>query len=183
VRHKVWHAVTCSQNIVRKEATRLSWGQRLTNSADDSAGKAVETQFFARLRSRKVAQRNTAYASDLCRVAQGGLDEIQESVLRLHTLAVQATTDSITDKERAYLQTEANGLLENIDNVALSARVHEDHPLLNQVPVDIGFVIDTSNSMGGFMNTLKTHIDTFADNVTAKGFNVAFGLSKARPIT
>ena len=158
---------------------RLSSGQRLTSSADDSAGKAVETQFSARLRSRHVAQRNTDYARDLCRVAQGGLGEIQESVLRLQTLAVQAATDSITDKERAYLQTEANGLLENIDNVAVGTRVHEDQPLLNQVPVDIGFVIDTSNSMGGFMNTLKTQIDTFADNVTAKGFNVAFGLSKA----
>ena len=179
MQHKVSHAVSRSQNIIQKEATRLSSGKRLASSADDSAGKAVETHISARIRSHKVAQRNTDYARNLCEVAQGGLGEIQESVLRLQTLAVQSANDSLTDKERGYLQKEANELLENINDVALKTRVHEDQPLLNQVPVDIGFVIDTSNSMGGYMATLKTQIDSFADNVKAKGFNVAFGLSKA----
>jgi flagellin-like hook-associated protein FlgL len=179
VGHKMSHTVARSQSVVQKESARLASGQRLTSSADNSAGKAVETNLSARTRSRRVAKRNTQYARNMCRVAQGGLSQIEESLLRLQTLATQSANESITDKERAYIQTEVDGLLEGIDQIAFTSKLEATQPLLHQVPVDIGFVIDTSGSMPPFINAVKTQIANFADNVVDKGFNVAFGLASA----
>lgn len=177
VHRRLENAMSRSQTAIEKETGRLSSGKKLTSAADNSASKAVEVQLNARVRSHHVAQRNADYAVALCRTAQGGLTEIQSSVLRLQQLAVQSANDSITDNERGFLQTEANGVLEGIDNIAFGTKVHEDQPLLHQVPVDIGFIIDVSGSMSGNIGALKAAISTFADNVVAKGFNVAFGLS------
>ena len=171
------HSVTRSQNIVRKESIRLSSGKRITSFSEDSAGKAVETTLNARTRSRRVAKRNSEHARSMCRTAQGGLTQIQGSLLRLQGLANQSANASLTDKERAHLQVEVDGLLTDIDHIALSTKFDSEQPLLYQVPVDIGFVVDTSASMPPFINAVKTEIANFADNVVAKGFNVAFGLA------
>ena len=170
------HTVARSQSVIQKEASRLSSGRRLTSAADNSAGKAVEVNLEARVRSRKVAQRNTEYARTMCKTALGGLNHIQESMLRLETLTVQAANDSITDKERSYLQSEVDGILTDIDDIALRTRLHHDQPLLNEVPIDIGFLIDRSGSMSGEITAVKQQIDSFTDELVARGFNVAFGL-------
>ena len=173
------HSVTRSQNIVRKESIRLSSGKRITSFSEDSAGKAVETTLNARTRSRRVAKRNSEHARSMCRTAQGGLTQIQGSLLRLQGLANQSANASLTDKERAHLQVEVDGLLTDIDHIALTSKFKSEQPLLYQVPVDIGFVVDTSGSMQPYIDTVNTQIANFADNVVAKGFNVAFGLASA----
>ena len=177
VGHKMSHSVARSQNVVQKESIRLSSGKRITSFSEDSAGKAVETTLNARTRSRRVAKRNTEYARNMCRTAQGGLNEIQGSLLRLQGLATQSANSSITDKERQHIQVEVDGLLTSIDHVALTSKLKSDQPLLHQVPVDIGFVVDTSGSMPPFIAAVKAEIANFADNVVDKGFNVAFGLA------
>jgi flagellin len=173
------HTVARSQSVVQKEASRLSSGRRLTSAADNSAGKAVEVQLEARVRSRKVAQRNTEHARTMCKTALGGLNQIQESLLRLETLTVQAANGSISDKERVHLQSEVDNVLTGIDDIAFNTRLHDDQPLLNKVPIDIGFLIDRSGSMSDEIDAVKAQIDSFADNVIAKGYNVAFGLATA----
>ena len=69
VGNRMSHTVARSQNVVQKEAGRLASGRRLISAADDSAGKAVEVNLEARVRSRKVAQRNTDYARLKCKTA------------------------------------------------------------------------------------------------------------------
>ena len=170
------HTVARAQNVVQKEAGRLASGRRLISAADDSAGKAVEVNLEARVRSRKVAQRNTEYARLKCQTALGGLNKIQDSMMRLETLTVQAANDSLTDKERAHLQVEVDGILTDIDDIAVRTRLHHDQPLLNEVPIDIGFLIDRSGSMSGEITAVKQQIDSFTDELVAKGFNIAFGL-------
>ena len=179
VSNRLSQTVAHAQGSAQKHAARLASGKRLISAADDSAGKAVEVNLEARIRSRKVAQRNTEYGKLMCETALGGLNTIQESVVRLQSLAVQAANDSLTDRERAYLQTEVNQVLTGIDDVAFQTRLHEDQPLLSKVPIDIGFLIDRSGSMADEIEAVKSQIDSFFDDVVSKGFNVAFGLGTA----
>ena len=64
--------------------------------------------------------RNAHDAVALLQVAESGLEQIGELYARMHELAVQAASDSLSDTERAYLDTEFQDLDDRVDRVAES---------------------------------------------------------------
>jgi flagellin len=162
-----------------KSVSRLVSGQRLQSAADNSAGQAIVTKVKALTRSRRVAQRNIQHARNLCNMADGGISSIKGMVTKLRQLAVQSASDNINAKERQFVHKEAVELLTSIDDVALTTKISEEQPLLYKTPIDIGFVVDTSGSMGGVINDVRTHISGFTADMAERGFNIAFGLVRA----
>ena len=54
----------------------------------------------------------------MIQVAEGGLQEVQNILIRLRELGVQAASDTIGDEERRYLDEEYQSLKEEIDRIA-----------------------------------------------------------------
>lgn len=100
----------------------LSSGSRVVNAADDAAGLAISENIKGQTRGIGIARQNAFNAISLVQVSEGGLNEINNILIRLRELGVQAASDNIGDTERSFLNTEAKQLVEESNRIAKTTR-------------------------------------------------------------
>jgi flagellin len=113
-----------------KHFQRLSSGKRITTSADDAAGLSISESMRAQVRSTKQAERNAMDGVSLVQVAEGGLSEISNILVRMRELAIQAATDTVGEKERGFINNEVESLKAEVDRIA-NVTSFNGTPLLN----------------------------------------------------
>lgn len=118
-----------STTDVSKSTERLGSGYRINRGADDAAGFAISEILRSDIRSLTQARRNTNDGVSLIEVAEGGLHEIGNIMIRLKELSVQSASDTIGVRERQYLNQEFFALKDEIDRIA-SATVFNGTRLL-----------------------------------------------------
>ena len=96
---------------------RLSSGFRINQAADDAAGLAISENLKGQIRGLKQASRNANDGISLVQVAEGGLNEVSSMLIRLRELAIQASSDTIGDTERKFLDVEYQQLKSEIQRV------------------------------------------------------------------
>src|SRR5690606_2232136 len=94
-----------------QEFEKLASGKRINKSADDAAGLAIAKKMESEIRGMKVAQRNANDGISMIQVAEGGLSETSNLITRMRELSIQASSDTIGEKERGYLNLEYEQLL------------------------------------------------------------------------
>lgn len=99
---------------------KLSSGQRINKSADDAAGLAVSESIRARVSSLGVAKRNASDGVSYIQVAEGGLNEVTNIVIRMRELATQAASDTLGNLERGFLDKEFNQLRQEAGRIMKS---------------------------------------------------------------
>lgn len=104
--------------LLDKSLERLASGYRVNRAGDDAAGLAISEKLRAKVRGLVQAQRNASDGVSLIQVAEGGLSEIQNILVRLRELSVQSASDTIGAKERRFLDEEYQSLKEEIDRIA-----------------------------------------------------------------
>lgn len=109
---------------------RLSSGQRISSAGDDAAGLSISENLRAQIRSLGQAERNANDGISFAQVAEGGLTEVGNIMIRLREMAVQAGSDTVGDRERGYLNQEAQSLILEIDRIA-NVTTFNGTPLLN----------------------------------------------------
>ena len=97
---------------------RLASGYRINRAGDDAAGMAISEKLRSKVRGLVQAQRNANDGISLIQVTEGGLNEVQNILVRLRELGVQSASDTIGPKERRYLDEEVQSLKEEIDRIA-----------------------------------------------------------------
>jgi flagellin len=85
---------------------KLSSGLRINKSSDDAAGLAVSEAIRARTSSLNVAKRNASDGISYIQVAEGGLNEVTNIVIRMRELTTQAASDTLSNRERGFLNKE-----------------------------------------------------------------------------
>lgn len=114
----------------QKSFMRLSSGQRITSAGDDAAGLSLSENLRAQIRSLSQAERNTQDGISLVQVAEGGMTEIGNIMIRLRELMVQGATDTLGDKERGFIDQEVQSLIREVDRIA-EVTTFNGRPLLN----------------------------------------------------
>jgi flagellin len=150
---------------------RLSSGSRINHAGDDAAGLAISETLRAQIRGLGQAERNAQDGISLIQVAEGGLVEISNILIRMRELGVQASSDTVGGRERKFLDTEFQQLMEEIDRIANSIEFN-GNPLLNGNGTTFEVQIGTKN------NPLVDRIrlfDPYAANVNlvSLGINLA----------
>lgn len=97
---------------------RLSSGYRINKAADDAAGLAISENLKAKIRGLRQAQRNGNDGISLVQVAEGSLNEISAMLIRLRELAIQASSDTVGDTERKFIDVEYQQLKSEIQRVS-----------------------------------------------------------------
>jgi len=97
---------------------RLSSGLRINNAWEDPAGLAVSEKFRAQIASMVEAERNANYGINLLATAEGALSVIDEKLIRLRALAIQASNGTLTSLDRSYLDVEFQQLKSEITRIA-----------------------------------------------------------------
>lgn len=113
-------ALSHAQLDQKKTFTRLASGNRITEAGDDAAGLSISENLRSQIRSMGQAERNANDGISFAQVAEGGLTEIGNMLVRMRELSVQAASDTIGDKERGYINKEVTSLLSEMDRIANS---------------------------------------------------------------
>ena len=107
----------------------LASGSRINSAADDAAGLAISEGLRAHNRGNRVAKRNAQDAVSFIQVGEGGLNEINNIMIRLRELGVQSASDTVGDTEREFIDQEAQQLLSEIDRIASATQYHNKNIL------------------------------------------------------
>ncbi|MBM4253310.1 MAG: flagellin FliC [Deltaproteobacteria bacterium] len=96
---------------------RLSSGLRINKSADDAAGLAVSERLRGTMSSLGVAKRNASDGISYIEVAEGGLNEVSNILIRMRELATQAASDTLGPRERSFLDKEFTQLRDEVGRI------------------------------------------------------------------
>jgi flagellin len=107
-----------SQSKASNSMSQLSSGSRINKAADDAAGLAISENLKATIRSTRQANRNASDGVSLVQVAEGGLNEISSIIIRLRELGIQASSDTVGEAERGFLNKEVQQLKDEMQRIA-----------------------------------------------------------------
>lgn len=109
---------------------KLSSGYRINRAADDAAGLAISETMRYQIRGLARARDNAQDGICLLTTAEGALQEVQDMLNRMATLAVQASNGIYDDDiDRANLQKEVAALKDEINRIAGSTSFNGVHLL------------------------------------------------------
>ena len=141
---------------------KMSSGQRINKSADDAAGLAVSERIRAQIRSLDVAKRNASDGASYIQVAEGGLNEVTNIVIRMRELSAQAATDTIGNRERQFLDKEFRQLRQEVGRIVESTEFNGSKVLVAENSEPIRIFVGASNR-GNDVNGDAPDIDPEAD--------------------
>jgi len=156
---------------------RLSSGLKVNSAADDAAGMAVTVNLRAQIRGFQQAVENANDGIAILQTAEGSYNSISDLLIRMRELAVQSANDSLTNKERAYLNTEFEDLTTELTRISDVAE-YNGVQLLNGTAGDgagnMVFQVGTRNTLNDQIkvnlkdqDATQLGVDTLAiDNLT-----------------
>ena len=150
-----------------KSFARLSSGNRITRSGDDAAGLSISNNLEAGVRGLRMAQRNANDGIAFVQTAEGGINEVSNILIRFRELAVQASSDTIGDSERGFLNKEVQSLKSEMDRVAGATNFNGTH-LLSGEGTALSFQVGTES---GEMNRID--FDPSKTNVKSEALGVS----------
>lgn len=113
-----------------RSMARLASGFRINQAADDAAGLAISENLKGQIRGLRQANRNANDGISLVQVAEGSLNEVSNMLIRLRELGVQASSDTIGETERKFLDVEYQQLKSEIQRITESTKFN-GYDLLN----------------------------------------------------
>jgi len=131
---------------MNKSLERLSSGYKINSASDDAAGSAISLKLDVKASSVSKAIDNGNQAIGMLETAEGGMTTIADILNRLKTLATQAASDTVSDSDRTYINTEATQLEAELTNI-ISNTKYGDTAVLSTASKTFNFQLgDTNNS-------------------------------------
>jgi flagellin len=100
----------------------LASGSRIVKASDDAAGLSISENIKGQTRGMAAARQNAFNATSLIQVSEGGLNEINNILIRLRELGVQAASDTVGEVEREFLDQEVQQLVMESNRIAETTR-------------------------------------------------------------
>jgi len=152
----------------------LSSGSRIARAADDAAGLAISEKMRSQIRSLGQDIRNANDGISMIQTAEGGMNEVGNILTRFRELSIQASSDTIGDKERSFINKEVTQLGQEIDRIAQSTEYNgrkllsgEGSPLEIQVGLNNDAKLDRftydvakTNTTGGALGVAGLQVST-----------------------
>jgi flagellin len=114
-------SVNSSSNVsnnIQNLSRQLASGRQINSAADNAAGLGITQRMSAQERGLAQGTRNTADMQSLVNTAEGALSSINEGLLRLNEIAVQASSGIMVQADRNILQVEVDQIISNINHIA-----------------------------------------------------------------
>jgi flagellin len=162
--------IETAQGALDVSVNRLSSGLRINNSWDDAAGLAVSEKFRAQLSGMGEAEKNANYNINLLSTAEGSLQVIDEKLIRMRQLAVQASNGALTSTDRQFIDVEFQQMKSEITRIANVAN-YNTKKLLNgnlSSTTSTASLGNNNATLTANSNSLKFHIG--ANNVVGEDY-------------
>ncbi len=160
-----------------KSMEKLSSGLRINRAGDDAAGLAISEGLKSDIRALNQAGRNAADGISLIQTAEGALDEVSSTLLRMKELAEQSLNGTLTDTDRSYLDAEYTALTDEITRISDGTEFNGVALLAggSDINIQVGIgtggsnvvTIDLPDDMDATGLTTTTGVDSAANAATA----------------
>ncbi len=167
-----------------KSLERLSSGFRVNNAADDASGYAVASKLDGQTQRLKAASLNASQAQAMTKMADAGVNEIQNMVVRIQTLATQASSANNAG-ELGKLDAERIKLESAIDKIANSTNYNGVN-LLNGIDAGsaaVAFAVTNPTAGNGSVTSLTTTAATDGGVSTTYTYAVTTGAATGDTLT
>lgn len=104
---------------------QLSSGLRINTAADDVAGYAISQRLEGQINGLNQAHQNSQDAVSLTQTAQGSLNEVQQMLQRVRTLAVQYANGTNSEEDKKAVEEEVKQLGSEIKRVGETTKFGE----------------------------------------------------------
>lgn len=105
-------------SLMNSSLEKLSSGYSINSAADNAAGLAISEKMRSQIQGLDQASSNSQDAISLVQTADGALDETTSILKRMRELAVQASSDTLTDDDRVSIQDEVDQLRQELDRIS-----------------------------------------------------------------
>jgi len=144
---------------------QLSSGNKYVNDGEGAADYSIGESLRAQQKGMQAAANNAATATNFVQVAEGGLSEQNNILIRMRELSVQSASDTYGDDERKMMNYEFQQLSSELDRIA-QATTYGKNKLLSGDSKSLQFQVGPNNTKN---DTIKFNYNT---NTTASNLNV-----------
>jgi flagellin len=143
---------------------RLSSGLRINYAWDDPAGLGISERIRAQLSGMMEAEKNANYNINMLATAEGALSVIDEKLIRMRAIAIQAANGALTSTDRQVANVEFQQLKSEITRIANTtnyAGLHLIDGSFSSLSIETTTCLGlgyNSTSINGDANSLKFHI-------------------------
>lgn len=164
------HQLGKSQRKNEGTMRALASGNRFDNPGESSAQYAIGEHLRGQISGMRSAKMNAENAYSFIQVAEGGLNEQNNILIRLRELAVQSASDTFSNTEREFIEQESSQLIAEFNRIAETTSFGSNK-LLNGDEKEYEFQV---GSYGGEENriTYKADTDTRASSLNVDSINM-----------
>ncbi len=166
----VQSAMAKSERQIENSMKSLSSGSRFAELSTDPASKSISEGLKSDISGMQVARRNAEQAGSFASIAEGGMAEQSNLIIRMRELAVQAASDTYSDNERAFMQNEFEKLSEEVDRIAQTSSFGS-RKLLDGTSTDIDIQVGTKGDANSRI-TFNAETDTTLGGLAISGLTV-----------
>jgi flagellin len=112
------NAITKNDRAMSTAMERLSTGLRINSAADDAAGLAIASRMRSQVDGLEQAARNANDGISMIQTAEGAYIEVSNMLSRMKELAVQASSGTYSNTDRAALNLEFGQLQSEMKRIA-----------------------------------------------------------------
>ena len=123
-------ALAANRGNMETAMQRLSSGKRINSALDDASGLAVANRMRNQIEGLNMAIRNANDGISLAQTAEGSMEELQNVLLRMRELAIQASNGTYTNEDRSYIAAEFDELMKEMRRVSNQAAWDGDVKLI-----------------------------------------------------
>ena len=119
---KIQNILNSATSKMSGSMQRMSSGLKILSAKDDAAGTVISAKMNVQLNGTKIAQNNVQNANALLSTTEGNLDVIEDNVLRIRDLTLQAKNGTYSDEELTAMQDEIDERVKEITRINDSAK-------------------------------------------------------------
>lgn len=110
--------LSTTDRMATDSLTKLSSGTRVVSAKDDAASLAIGARMNAEVQAMRQASVNAGQAGSMLQIADGAYGTIADVLVRMKSLAVQASSGQLSSTERSVLNEEFVALRSEIDRIS-----------------------------------------------------------------
>lgn len=114
--------LSLSHREVERNMKQLASGDRFSDMTEGAGDFAIAEHLRGQARGMRAAQMNAENATSFVQIAEGGLNEQSNILIRMRELAVQSASDTFSDTERGMMDMEFTQLGQELDRIAQSTQ-------------------------------------------------------------
>ena len=116
--HVAQRNLAMSDASATSSLAKLSSGSRVVSAKDDAASLAIGSRLNAEVVGLKQASVNAGQAISMLQIADGAMAKVNDILVRMKALSVQAGSGQLSGTERTMLNTEYEALRSEVDRIA-----------------------------------------------------------------